>query len=241
MQKLIHYFKEGKGRGLRAMLVFSVLIGLLSWGVMSFLLNTLEKNWELKKFINQLPEITIENGEVVSPANTNAIYSLSSGLPVVLFLQTERDYPTNDASDGFYLTRKAFSIVESNQIQQYPLIENSVINAEKMNNLLRAFIVLVPIFISVLYFVVLWLFFLLVTAISAFFAWIFRFQLSKGAMWRSASFATISIMLICIVMGFFGYVTPAISIFGLPAPLATQAILAVLLTMLISFGIRKKK
>ena len=33
MQKLITYLKQGKGRGLLAMLIFSVLVALISWGL----------------------------------------------------------------------------------------------------------------------------------------------------------------------------------------------------------------
>ena len=33
MQKLITYLKQGKGRGLRLMLIFSILATLLSWGI----------------------------------------------------------------------------------------------------------------------------------------------------------------------------------------------------------------
>ena len=40
MNKLINYLKQGKGRGLRAMLIFSAIFSLLSWGMNYFRLNT---------------------------------------------------------------------------------------------------------------------------------------------------------------------------------------------------------
>ena len=44
MNKLINYLKQGKGRGLRIMLVFSAIFSLLSWGLNYFRLNTLQQN-----------------------------------------------------------------------------------------------------------------------------------------------------------------------------------------------------
>ena len=53
MNKLINYLKQGKGRGLRVLLIFSVIFSLLSWGLNYPRLNTLlqHANYFLGTFI----------------------------------------------------------------------------------------------------------------------------------------------------------------------------------------------
>ncbi len=234
MQKLINYFKQGNGRGWRAMLIFSILIALLTWGIFCLTLKDISTNPELNKFIGQLPTISIQNGEVVEPQNANLVYFVKN--QPIFYLQSDRATVLPNSPDGYYLTRNTFAVVAAGQIQQVQALSGTIkITPEGILKAIHLFAIWVPVLLAIFYFVTLWIFYLIATAISALICLISCFKLNKGAVWRSASFATIAVLLIDIVMGLFGY-----SVGRATYPLIVQLITCVLLVLLIAFGIREK-
>ena len=234
MQKLINYFKQGKGRGLRAMLIFSTLIGLLLWGTTYAFVKQVPQNSDLNAFVGQLPTIVIQNGEVVEPANTNKAYTFK-GRPI-FYLQTDRNEIAQFSPDGIYLTRKLFAFVGGGQLQQGTYLSGTTtVTPDLIMKVIRSFVFWTPIILGVVYFAILWIFYLLVVGVSALISLICRFRLNKGAIWRSASFATIAVLLIDIVMSMFGY-----SVGRSTYPMVVQLITCVLLVLLIVFGIRER-
>ena len=235
MQKLITYLKEGKGRGLRAMLIFSALVGVLLWGMTYIYVRKIPASADLNAFVNQLPTIVIQNGEVVEPARTNKTYAFK-GHPI-FYLQTDRDEVSRFSADGIYLTRKVFAFVGGGQLQQGAYLSgNVVVTPATLMKVIRSFVFWTPIALGLVYFTILWIFYLLVVGVSALITLICRFKLNKGAIWRSASFATIAVLLIDVIMSLFGY-----SVGKNTYPMVVQLFTTLLLVLLIVYGIRERK
>ncbi|MGN0919416.1 MAG: DUF1189 family protein [Alphaproteobacteria bacterium] len=235
MKKLINYLKQGKGRGLRAMLIFTALIGFLLWGMIYTYVRKVPENADLNAFVNQLPTIVIQNGEVVEPAGLNKPYAFKG--QSIFYLQTDRDEVSPFSADGIYLTRKIFAFVAGGQIQQATSLSgDAVVTPENLMKAIRSFVAWTPVILGGFYFTILWVFYLLVVSLSALIALICRLRLNKGAVWRSASFATIAVLLIDIIMGMLGY-----SVVSARYPMLIQLLTTILLVLLIAFGIREKK
>ena len=168
MNKLITYLKEGKGRGLKATLIFSVFSTLLLW-------------WSSFSVLKSLPN----------------------------------NYP---------------NISESS----LPMIHLAFIFAS---------------------FILIWLLYLIIVGISAFFSWAFRLKLSKGAVWRTTTFSMITFFLISILTSLIGsfllFIIGAILplsmapvntvILSVFSPIVYLIVFLVLLITLILFGIRGPK
>ena len=239
MNKLIAYFKNGKGYGLKAILVFSVFIAVLLWGMTYSILYSVPNNPDLNQFLNQLPAITIQDGQVITPAHANTAYSFK-GHPV-FYLQTDKDEVSPFSVDGFYLTRHAFSVVSDGQVRtRIPLSTNTTVTPENIMSVIRSFVLWAPILLAVFYFAILWIFYLVVVGVSALIlavtGLILKFKFDAGTIWRSASFSSIAILLLDIIMGFFGY-----SIGRMTYPMLFQTLAAVILVLIINIGLRQKK
>lgn len=235
MNKLINYFEQGKGRGLRSMLIFSILIGLLTWGIAYYSIKELPQNTELNAFIEQLPTIVIQDGIVTEPANVNNSYSFEN--QPIFYLQSDRDTVSLLSANGFYLTRKHFTVIANGEVKSDFLLKNTItITHASIVDAIRTFVFWLPIIWGIIYFTIIWLYYLIVVGISSLIIWIGRFKLNKGTIWRSASFAAISILLIDISVSAFGY-----SIGYSAYPLLIQLFLSILLVLLITFGIHKKE
>ncbi|MBR6231666.1 MAG: DUF1189 family protein [Alphaproteobacteria bacterium] len=233
MNKLISYFKQGKGRGLKAIFAFSAIIALLTWGLAHYSIKELPQNADLNAFIEQLPTIVIQDGIVTEPANANNVYTFSN--QPIFYLQSDRDSVSPLSANGFYLTRKNFSIVSNGVIQRnFSLANTMTITPDLLIKIIRSIAFWVPVIWGLFYFVILSLFYLVVVGISALIAKICRFQLNKGAVWRSASFSTIVILLIDIIMSILGY-----SLGGGTYPMLVQLLITILLVLLILYGIRE--
>ena len=88
MNKLITYLKQGNGHGLKAVLIFTLLISFLLWGIIYAFVRKIPDNSALNDFIHQLPTVVIQDGIVVEPANANTTYSVQ-GQPL-FYLQTDQ-------------------------------------------------------------------------------------------------------------------------------------------------------
>lgn len=235
MNKLINYFKQGKGRGLRAVFIFSTIIAVLSWGMIHYSIKEFPNDPDLNAFVEQLPAIVIQDGIVTEPANANNVYPFKN--QPIFYLQSDRDAVSPLSANGFYLTRKNFSIVSDGTIQRnFPLSSTMIITPDSLMNLIRSFVFWVPVIWGVAYFIILFLFYLVVVGVSALIAKICRFKLNKGAVWRSASFSMIAILLIDMIMSILGY-----SVGQSTYPLLVQLLISILLVLLILFGIRENK
>ena len=257
MNKLITYFKQGKGRGLRAMLFFSILVGISLWGVIYTPLKNIPQNKALNQFIDQLPTIVLEEGVVVEPADTNASYTFN-GQPI-FFIQTDREDVAPLSATGIYLTRTNIAFVSDSHVQQISSLTGStIITHDTIIGIIRSIVNWTPVILALVYFLVLWLSYLIVVGVSSLIVKACRFKLSKGAIWRSATFSTICVFLLNVAMGFKGYGLSSFvgmvlaSIFFsypiVPSPLFTpqrvifsQEFISILLILLIAFGIREKK
>ena len=172
MNKLISYLKKGNGRGLKAVLIFTLLISFLLWGITYAFIRKIPDNSTLNEFIHQLPTIVIQDGIVVEPANVNTTYSVK-GQPL-FYLQTDRDGVPPFAPDGVYLTRKMFVFVAQGQVQQGAFLSGNVtITPNILMRLIRSFVVWIPVILGITYFLVLWVFFtvfvLLISVVSGLF------------------------------------------------------------------------
>ena len=235
MNKLIDYFKQGKGRGLKAVFIFSTIIAFLTWGMVHYSIKELPNDPDLNAFVEQLPAIVIQDGIVTEPANANNVYTFKN-LPI-FYLQSDRDVVSPLAASGFYLTRKNFSVVSNGTVQRSFLLSNAMtITPDSLMKLIRSFVFWVPVVWGLFYFIILYLFYLVVVGITALIAKICRFKLNKGAIWRATSFSTIIILLIDIVMSILGY-----SVGGRTYPMLVQLLMTILLVLLILFGIRENK
>ena len=171
MNKLITYFKQGKGRGLKAMLIFSVLVGLSLWGIIHAVARTIPENAHLNELIDQLPTLVIKDGTVVEPANINRTYFVN-GHPL-FYLQTDRDEVSPFSEDGIHLTRKMIALISEHQIQRGSFLSgNMTITSITIKEIISSAAIWTPIMAAIFYFALLWLFYFLVLGISALLAWI---------------------------------------------------------------------
>ncbi len=123
MQKIISYILSGPGRGKRYLLILAVAMALI--GAVSFFAegNGLLKTQMFQSAVEQLPDISIENGQVIQPQNFYKKVSWTvqekpaeaEEFQFVVNTQTDT-LNTNHLMSGIYLTKDKLYVVSGSEV-----------------------------------------------------------------------------------------------------------------------------
>lgn len=201
MKRLVNYLKEGKGRGLRAMLIFTILLGGFFWYFTSTGMKNILSVPEVQAFVQSIPDIEIKDGVVIKPANMNVTKNF--GPIPLLRIQTDRDTLTQINQAGFYLTKKAFYWTSNGAVNSVALPQALTINQEVIQTALRKVVTWFPVLYGLFYVAIIWAFYLILVGVTALIGCVAgKMTVNKGTIWRLAMTTSIFVFVLELVLTF---------------------------------------
>jgi hypothetical protein len=107
MEKILTYIQHGKGHGMKYILYFSLILCILGYLFLGHMSKNIKSNPDVIAIVEQIPEIRIENGRIVEPANTVKSFTAPDE-DVVFVLDTTRAQldDLDDMPAGIYATTR---------------------------------------------------------------------------------------------------------------------------------------
>ncbi len=217
MEKLINYIKQGKGIGLKYLLLFALFYAI----VLTIAFKRAGDEVLVpaaQKVADEFLPIKIENGVIVEPENMYKTYTLQitgdkngneETYEIIMNTEVETINPTDLKKEGIYITKNAIYFSANNQLKVYPF-ENSAYfpvgdYKDAFTYVLNwtLFVLLVFFFIglSIVYWLGVVFYALLSYVISA----IFKKQFDFSLRMRMSTLAFITTGLVFTFLGWFGY------------------------------------
>lgn len=208
MKKLGSYFKTGKGRGLKFILLFSLILSIIFGGFTYYTGQTFSKHPMIASFINSVPSFEVKDGVVQDNQIRWASLIPLTSIPIVI--NTTEDKLSLPVPDGVYITRTMLYTVANRgtQIEPKQLTGTFLISPVELNSILKNLILSFSTIVAVLTFLITWVGFLLAVLFTALIGWIFRFNLSNKRVWRIVTITWILGLLTSLILAIFGIVIP---------------------------------
>ena len=204
MSKLSNYIKQGRGRGLKIVLYFSLVFALMV-GVLSYLrAKSVITDPATEQFIASVPTFEVKDG--VAQDNTVKWGTILPIYAQPLVIDTSIENIALPVPDGFYLTKNAFFIIQNNatQTQRFELSGNFDISPDFAKKALNTVVIISSIMLVASVFISIWFTYLLSVLLTALAGWLFRLSLAQRRVWRLSAI-TSTLSLICAVIAtYFG-------------------------------------
>lgn len=229
----MNYIGNGKGRGVKYFFIFSLILFVIgSVAAKLYFANEFEKNPAVNDFLNRMPVIEIEDGQIVKPENALIVVPFIQGFNSGLIVNTTDSEPMNlNFDNGIYFIKdKAVLKVRDDmnvRVQEIPLEQfgDVVINRSSVLRWVEGIADGFIVFFGFVFFLILWIGFGLLIAVLSLFFVILGNKLPDGAIGR-ASFVTWSgVITFDLILVLFGYG------FSLPAAFGIAAILSIILIL----------
>lgn len=135
----IAYVKNGRGYGLKLLLVLTVF-GAFCFSLRLFWLFSSVPSRLIDGFIAQMPQIVFEKGQIIAPENQRFSYISENGRIFFVFDTTSGPINLKDLpSTGIYVTKDALLTIRRKEMRRIPFIKvlndfNLVLNQENMRS-----------------------------------------------------------------------------------------------------------
>lgn len=163
MNKILNYISNGRGAGLKWFSFYTLTVCILC---VVFIGNIFTKILMtepiVQDFINKLPVMKIENGQLVEPADTFEVIPVADGLPYTITINTTNNIPVHLNMDGgFYLTKETVYVkqdaVADPIAMSFADIGDMVIDKPYLDSLIKRFASVWAMLIGLALFAMLWI------------------------------------------------------------------------------------
>ncbi len=203
MNKLSNYIKNGKGCGIRIVVLLSLLIS-VTLGIISYVSARAMVNQPVvNEFLETIPTFQITDG-VAQDRNVHWRQNFPLGDNMIaMVIDTSIDDISLPVADGMYLTRNAFFFVGQNgsQAEKYSLpdVEISPDFIKSGIRILQIVATVIAVFLALLSAIVLYL---IIVAITALVAWALRIKRLGRGLWRLCSLTWALLALVMLALSF---------------------------------------
>lgn len=208
MNKILNYFKSGRGIGAKWLLLYSFVVALIfAFAIRSHGTQAIPT---LQHVADQLLPLRVENGIIVEPAETVKSIDLGlKGADIPFILDTTLDtIDTTGLKDGVYISRKAVYVVNNHKTKVYNFEDSFTLERGDYTGLFRSVINYASVFIGVFTFVGLYVLVLALTCFYALFAMlfnkVFKSSMDYAACMRLSAIAYLATSLVINVLRFSG-------------------------------------
>lgn len=216
MKKILNYISNGQGLGIKYLLLLSAIVSIFSAVVFKISGDdTLVPN--AQKVADEFLPIRIENGVIVEPENTVKSYNIVMGedskgveqsFNVVLDTTTDT-IDTAGLPQGMYISRKAVYVVEKGTVRTTNLEDSTYLEKKDYTDTLQTAVTIGCILLAIIGFIVLFVYYLLLTLfyancsyiVSSIFKKNFEFDLRM----RLSALAFIATYVIFVILEFFNF------------------------------------
>lgn len=215
MEKLFRYIQFGSGVGLKYVFLFSCLVCFVFASIYTaFVFYPIHNNAQLKAFIEELPEIEISDGVVVSPENVSLSFKFPGndtfvGEPVFFTIDTTRDAITDFSSipAGIILTSRFFYIhlSDQNNVVSLPQEGTYLLSHDVVFQSMDQFVWLSLVVGLIIFFAGIWIGFALLCMTVSLFFWISGLKVVPDMIARCCALSWISILTLDVILILSGY------------------------------------
>ncbi|MBR6412879.1 MAG: hypothetical protein IKS41_06970 [Alphaproteobacteria bacterium] len=204
MDILTNYIQNGKKLGfLKLSLYFLIIVLLIVIGIGSWLYYMLSRP-VFQTFLNEIPEIEIQDENIVRPENKVWEKKFADG-DFLFKIDTTRDTLDTLPENGIILTKKSYSLTLNNQTQEYQLPkEKIIINSSFLTKLIHMAILNTCIISGIMLWLIFWLGQVSTSILSSFVLWFCKKKTDKENITRASFIGWISVMAINIALRFTG-------------------------------------
>ncbi len=206
MNRIINYIKNGRGYGLKILMLFSVLLASLIGGMSYYSLNTHLKSAAVQEFISNVPTLEIRDEKLVAPVDTYVSLAYPQ-LPDTFFVINTRegDLDLMNFNSVFYLTPERAYIKMGNDLQTTEYTENMLVTPEMIESVVNKIVLLMPIGFGLLLILLIWLGYGFLYLVSQVFSWLIKRPVPSDMRGRIVLLAWMDILLIDFILTLFGW------------------------------------
>lgn len=207
MRHLINYIQKGKGYGIKKMLIISLVFCILIAVFLYTTLNNLSNRLETDTSLNDMPTISIQNGQITQPRDTFWVKKIDIGTPLTLQIDTRPEADKNIPNEnGIYLTSTTLYLRNMNQTQAFKLPTDDLsIDKAMLINMFRLSIHATVLVFVLSIFSILWLGFLGTIAITSLILWVVQKQTPKKIITRSSLIGWLGILIVDLLSLLFSF------------------------------------
>ena len=201
MKKVFNYITNGQGIGLKYFALFSVLICIVCWYLLSSVLikNGLD-NQDINKFFDKVPTLQIADGRLIEPKNTYLSIPMGDGYDGELIINTMPEVPVNlNFAAGIYLSQESVyfkmpSVIDDIQVVQWSDIGNRIIDRKALEDGLKRILNIYSVVLTVVFIGILWAGYLLLQMTTKLFFWVLGYSVVKGQTMRATTLVWIGVL-----------------------------------------------
>ncbi len=230
MRKILNYIVNGRGRGLKYLMLFCFLMCVIGGGILyNSAFKRIESDIQLQTVLKQMPTLTVEGGKVVRPENTYLFIPFVDGFSDGVVIDTRPDAtPDLNFNNGIYITTdklyvKAMEgVTDGVQVFSWSDVGTAVIDRAFLDKIVAGIVMVSVIAVFCVFLVVLWIGFLFMSITTGIFFWVLGTKMSKGTTVRASVVSWMSVVTINFILLFFG-----ITVQSIPTLFAIGVVLAI--------------
>ena len=207
------YVLNGKGLGFLSFFVIAVLTGMI-YAVKVALFAAEITPPEIQSLTSQIPQIEIQDGQIVEPKNFFGRIRLTDGVHITLDTTDNSAVVETDSPSEIYISKNAVHFINGNRMELMPLsnligTKNATITQEQMHTFIKTITdemyVVIPLFVFVLATPVLFFKYVIIAYFVALLTYLItlypRVDLSFESRMRLAAISTLPVFIINMIFG----------------------------------------